>query len=92
MDLEELALWAAWHQDHDPELRADLRAGVLAATVASAAFGNRRRWKPEDFFPGLNPRGNRARSDEEIRKSALAWCAMVGEVKGPRKGQTEGKA
>ncbi len=76
MDLDELALWAAWYAEHDPKLRGDLRAGVIAATVANSAPGSRGRWKPEDFMPTLKPHTSIRGRDME--KALLAWCANVG--------------
>jgi hypothetical protein len=77
MDLDELAMWAAWYAEHDPQLRGDLHAGVIAATVANAALGSKGGWKPEDFMATLK-QANKAKSDEEMEKAMIAWCANVG--------------
>ncbi len=81
MDLDELALWAAWFAEYDPALRDDLRAGVIAATIANAMPFSRGGWKPEDFMPTLKPTKS-IQSEAEMERAMIAWCANVGgEVK-----------
>jgi hypothetical protein len=69
MPLEELALWLAFLRDHDPERRADLRAGVVAAQVRNKFSDSR--LTAEDFYPGpkLDPKEQAAMEAEAAKKS-----------------------
>lgn len=74
LDLDELALWIAWYEDHDPEIANDWRAGVIASAVAN---GPLKGWqRPRDFFPHL-ARLER-RGEEDARAHLLAWTANCG--------------
>lgn len=77
MDLDELALWAAWFAGYDPQLREDLHAGVIAATVANAALGSKGGWKPDDFMATLKV-ATKAKSEDDMERMMIAWCANVG--------------
>lgn len=79
MDLDELALWIAWYEQHDPELREDLRAGTIAATVGNFAPFRKRGQplKPSDFISSL-ARLDEQRDEAEIERQLIAWCANVG--------------
>lgn len=82
LDLDELALWIAWYEQHDPELRDDLRAGTIAAAIGNfAPFRSRRQpLAPGDFMPSLARLTQQREQDAE--RHLLAWCANVGgEVK-----------
>ena len=53
IDSAEFSEWMAYYRmDPRGEERADLRAGIVAATVANAARGRKSRtFKPKDFMP-----------------------------------------
>lgn len=53
IDSAEFSEWMAYYRlDPQGEDRADLRAGIVAATVANAARGRKSRaFKPKDFMP-----------------------------------------
>ena len=53
MNSRELTEWMAYAKlEPFGDLRADLRAGIVASTVANAQRGRKRRpLKPEDFMP-----------------------------------------
>lgn len=87
MDLDELALWAAWFAEYDPQLRGDLRAGVIAATVANAVPFSKGGYKPEDFMASLRKTSG-GQSDEEMERAMIAWCANVGGEVTRRQGDT----
>lgn len=76
MPLDELALWAAWFDGYDPELRGDLRAGVMASTVANAALGSRGGYRPSDLMPTL--KRQRETDEREMEAQLIAWTANVG--------------
>ena len=46
-----MAYFAVEHIGEYPEFRADVRAGIVAATVANVHRGKRRPLKPTDFVP-----------------------------------------
>lgn len=85
MDRDELALWMAWFDEYDPEqkkqIHADLRAGVVASTIANSALGSHGGYRPEDFITSLK-QAKGSRNEQEMEKAMIAWCANVGgEVK-----------
>jgi len=78
MSLDELCLWAAWFEGYDPALRDDLRAGVIAATIANAVPFSKGGYKPKDFMASLNRTTSGGRSDEDMEAAMIAWCANAG--------------
>lgn len=71
---EELAAWQVFHERIEPigERRADLRAGVIAATVANAAPApegtKREQYRPEDFALQFDQGPGSAPADDMARK------------------------
>ncbi len=76
MDADELALWIAWYEQHDPSLAEDWRAGQICAAIANSAFGSKGGFDPTCFFPRLKALARK--SEEEVKQHLLAWCANVG--------------
>jgi len=75
MDAAELLHWLVYHEiDPWTEDRADLRAGIVAAVVASA--NSKRTFKPSDFMPEFGP--PQEQTDEDIRAIAIRANAMLG--------------
>ena len=67
MDSAELTEWMAYDQvEPFGEWRADLRAGIVASTIANALRGRGSRpFRPEDFIPQFAPGSTREMSVEE---------------------------
>lgn len=67
---EWMAFYALEHLGEEADFRADLRAGIVAATVANANRGkNQRAVTPEELMPRFGPRYD---SPEEIHRQMLA--------------------
>lgn len=80
MGSRELSEWMAYEQiEPFGEQRADLRAAIIAATVANALRGrkSRRRWKPADFMP-VFARKRTATPDELLAKARAINMALGG--------------
>ena len=76
MDSAELTEWMAYEQvEPFGEWRADLRAGIIASTIANALRGRGSRpLTPEDFMPQFAPRAAQEMSvDETIAAFAAAF-------------------
>lgn len=72
MSAEEFGLWCAFHAlEPWGEARADLRAGIIAATVANYAGKSRRAnapaAKPADFLPPANGHDETAEQEPDVR-------------------------
>lgn len=78
MDAVEFRQWLALYE-RDPwtEDRSDLRAGIIAATVANAN-STKRRFKPSDFVPDYERRRRKAMTPDQLRDMALRINAMMG--------------
>lgn len=79
----ELSEWMAYEKITGPldsRLRADIGAGIVAATVANAN-GSKKKLKPSDFIPRWF---KRKRTPEEIwREVVKANAAFGGDVRAP---------
>ena len=69
--------WMAFY-DADPfgEERADLRAGIIASTIANVMGGSKRRLQPLDFMPQFGaPRKQMSDADMKntFKAAAAAW-------------------
>lgn len=79
MSSAEFVEWQAYHQiEPFGEERADLRAGIVAATVANRGRSKKDKvFKPKDFMPRFDqPRG--PMTAEQMLKTAEAWNAFLG--------------
>lgn len=76
MSIQELSLWAAFIQHHDPGRRDDARAAMLAATIANC-HSTGRRFEVSDFMP----RAAVEISEEQAAASLKLWAARCGRVK-----------
>lgn len=80
MDSRELSEWAAYYgmSPWGPE-RADLRAGVVAATVANC-LSDKGSFKPSDFMPKYGPPQEFAvpKSAEELKAAAMQFVRKPG--------------
>jgi hypothetical protein len=70
IDSRELSEWQIYF-DMEPfgEERADLRAGIVAATIANVNRDAKRRkkpFRPQDFMPSFGKRVERAEAPEEV--------------------------
>lgn len=78
-----VSLWWEWlaYYEMDPfgRDRDDLRAGIIAATVANAAHGRKRRktYKPKDFMPKFD---RRPKSWQQMLKMVEELNAAMGGV------------
>jgi hypothetical protein len=76
LDASELHEWIAFHAiDPWTEERADLRAGVIAATIANA-HSRKGRFKPSDFMPRYET--PKPRSGADLKAMAQRWNALLG--------------
>jgi hypothetical protein len=84
MSSNEFAEWRAYDRINPfGERRADLRAGVVAAVVANANRGKRRKaFRPEDFMPTFEDQSTEAKtSDELLHKVEMLNAAFRGKDK-----------
>lgn len=58
---------------------ANLRAGVIAATIANTTPGVRKRYKPVDFFP--EDRGGVVDDVDALRAALIDWGRRDGRVR-----------
>lgn len=75
----ELTEWMAYERitgPLDPRLRADISAGIVAATVANSS-GSKKKLKPADFVPRWF---KRKKTPEEIWQDALKANAALGGI------------
>lgn len=77
MSSAELTDWLAyWRLDPFGEERADLRAGIVAATTANVWAGKGKRAKPADFMPKFDtPR--KARMSQDAMKTMFRTAAAA---------------
>jgi len=94
MSVEEFRSWVEFYEEEPfGDVRADLRAGVVAATVARMLGGKTARPKPIDFMPIVRQgvERSRARSGDrsaEMRAAlALAFKGRIRHVVIKRKGE-----
>lgn len=72
----ELVEWMAYYElEPWGEERADLRAAIVASTIANIFRGKRAAYKVEDFMPEF---GRRAKSPNELLKLAEMLNATLG--------------
>ncbi len=76
-DSKEFALWVAYYRiDPWGESRADLRAGIMASTVANVGVRDSR-FKPSDFMPKFDNKIERVndepQSEEEMKRQLEAF-------------------
>lgn len=72
MPATELAEWALFYAQHPfGEFRADLRAGIVASTLARVMGGNRNA-KPSDFMPIVYEKGSAGASAQAAANEAAA--------------------
>jgi hypothetical protein len=79
MDAIEFQDWkSVYEADPWSEERADLRAGIIASTVANC-LTDKSSWMPSDFMPeyGTQPEPE-PKSMEELRDIAIRMAAMMG--------------
>ena len=74
MDLDELALWAAWLDEYDPQRRDDWRAGMIASVVANA-HSRHGGFTPQDFMPQAS---EEQMSEEQVQRQLQSWCVNAG--------------
>jgi hypothetical protein len=80
VDSHELTEWMAFH-NLDPwgEYRADLRAGIVASTVANVNTVRGRKFKPSDFMVDYLKRPEpEPKTVEELKDMAVRITAMFG--------------
>ena len=88
LNSREFAEWLAYY-NLEPwgEERADLRAGIIAATVANAAPGRRgRTFQPKDFMPFTGERAQR-QSTQEVEARIRLWVAAHNQAIAERAGK-----
>tara|TARA_Y100000310_G_scaffold112096_1_gene110523 strand:- start:215 stop:535 length:321 start_codon:yes stop_codon:yes gene_type:complete len=77
MSSAELTDWLAyWRLDPFGEERADLRAGIVAATTANVWAGKGKRAKPADFMPKFDTPSKRQTADQMRAQFRLAAAAF----------------
>jgi hypothetical protein len=69
------------------EERADLRAGIIASTVANAATGGRGNFRASDFMPDFEPR----RQSVAEMQSLMMHVSRVGERSADKRGSPKAK-
>lgn len=82
----ELSEWMAYFSlDPFGEERADLRAGIVASTIANAQRDPKQRrqpYKPEDFMPDFENRESEDKSPQEIYAMMRTWATLAKEKHG----------
>jgi hypothetical protein len=78
IDSRELSEWQVYHKlDPWDEKRSDLRAGIIASTVANCL--NEKSWKPSDFMPKYGPPPEpEVKTVEQLKDAAIRIAAMFG--------------
>lgn len=78
---EEFAEWVAYFSAEPwGEERADLRSGIIAATVANCHAQGRKQFKAEDFMPSFG-KPKRRQSVEEMKSRIMLSCSMNQSIK-----------
>lgn len=73
----ELTEWMAYYElEPFGEERADLRAGIIASTVANVNRAKGKAYQPQDFMPKFGRRG--ARSWQELMAAVERMNALFG--------------
>jgi hypothetical protein len=78
MDAAELQEWVAYYElDPWTQDRADLRAGIVAATVANAN-STKGKFRPADFMVDYAKRHREPKTPEQLKDMARIITAMMG--------------
>ncbi len=72
LPLTRLAEYAAFYQDYDPDERIDMRHAVLCTVINRSAGGEAR---IETFLPRQNRTSDAGKSEDEVRRWAMAWAS-----------------
>lgn len=73
----EFAQWIAYHgMEPWGEERADLRAGIIAATIANVNRGGGKAASPHDFMPDFDPQPKVQSLEEQKAVMARAFANM----------------
>lgn len=82
MSAAEFREWAAYADCGDPwfdlnaETKADLRTGVLGATMANLLGSGKRRWKPSEFVPEWSTGAAKPKqSTDAMKRAAMKFAA-----------------
>lgn len=82
IDSRELSEWMAFfHLEPWGTEVEDLRAGIVAATVANANRDPKRQrkaYRPQDFMPQWHRRGPEEQTPEEQKRIIEMWHALLG--------------
>lgn len=87
----EFAEWIAFNNlEPFGEERADLRAGIIASTVANVGSQGRKQFKPQDFMPTYGPQRKPRQSVEDmkavLRAASKAGAARAAKAKRKARG------
>ena len=78
MDAAELQEWVAYYElDPWTDDRADLRAGIVAATVANAN-STKGKFRPRDFMVEYGRRHREPKTPDQLRSIAMLITGMMG--------------
>ncbi len=67
IDSAEFSEWLAYDQiDPIGQQREDLRAGIIAATVANSSGNSKHQFKPEEFMPRFGEPPKRQTAEEQM--------------------------
>ncbi len=87
----EFKWWMAMYQlEGWGEQRADLRAGIVASTIANVHTTKGKRFSPKDFMPDFEPRRPKVQSAQEQYRILRAFTVQHNEMV-KRNGQTDGR-
>lgn len=85
MTMRQLREWMAYYEVEPwGEDRADLRAGIIAATTANVWRGRGPAAKPSDFMPRFD--GPAKQSQQEMHEIFAAYAAAHNAAQGARRG------
>lgn len=80
MPADMLCEWMAYYRiDPFGEDRADLRAGIIASTMANVFRSRGRTFKPADFMPSFEPK--KPQSPAEMKAIWESFCRVVNKKK-----------
>ena len=78
LDVAELQEWVAFYElDPWTEDRADLRAGIVASTVANC-HSTKGKFRPRDFMVDYEKRHREPKTPEQLKELAKRITAMMG--------------
>ena len=78
VDAREMIDWMAyWNMNPWGEDRADLRAGIIAATTANVWAGKGRQAKPSDYMPKFGQDDNEAKQEPSDMKAKFKRAAFA---------------